>query len=136
MKLHLSFVPHAQLCSLMTYWTKQKVHASICNGADDIKQFMGWHRTCDVCERKIELKGQVIIFGNIKFIDLCSDHIELCILCGCDPEWQMNTCEEIGAVYFCSKCIELSNDEQLAKFGEKVFKIKSIFLQEKSSVLC
>lgn len=85
--------------------------AGICNTQKDINQFMG-AAICDHfddddddgCEAKITTIGQVLCFGNIKFLDYCEKHIKTCNRCNTTNIKHIFNFGTINVTYLCDNC--------------------------------
>jgi len=80
----------------------------ICTNEADIRQFMGHEPECLDCNTIITNKGQVICYGNIKFVEFCDKHIKTCS-CGKEPGYTKQFVE-----FLCSDCYKTvrNNDNQ------------------------
>lgn len=74
--------------------------ASVCDNEADIKQFLGYEPQCLDCDANINNRGQVICYGNIKFVEFCDKHIKTCS-CGKKPQYTKHFIE-----FLCSDCHE------------------------------
>lgn len=65
---------------------KIPIRSWICNDSHQVKQTMGSSPECLICEKKIVVSGQVIMFGIMNFVEYCNDHIQYCNTCGALPD--------------------------------------------------
>ena len=87
-----------------------RVKSSLVEGNNQIKLCMG-NAECLICDCKIEKNGQVIMFGNIKFLDYCSEHIQFCCKCKNYPDWMIGVDGENGEnrnMFFCNNCYDVT----------------------------
>jgi len=82
------------------------IRSWICNNEEDVKRTMGFEPECLLCEKKIETKGQVIMYGNIKFNEYCSDCIQYCNICNSLPDPGVMVEGEYTAKIFCKTCYD------------------------------
>ena len=78
---------------------EMNVHSSFCENEQEVKCFAGCDPECLECDEKIKNKCQIIMFGNIHFLEYCEKHYQYCVKCNGNPKFK------VGRDYFCNDCI-------------------------------
>ena len=83
-----------------------KIHADICETEKEVRSCIGYGKECIDCDNLITTKGQVIQFGNIKFLDYCPNCIKTCMNCNNHPNRKRWNKEKDDLEFICEDCFK------------------------------